>query len=197
MFKPLCKKYGVSIDIKQSERSYRIYTITSVTEKNKNFIDLIKNKQFYDLVTELNSDMIDELSIVKSNADSDNMLILFKDVGSDISLSKTAKTLYFNNMLVIESDKHVKLIGKVLKNEDDECGEDDEDDDEDDDNKTTLEFINVTIKEENEKISIELLFKYAGKKNPVFVENATAFLFRKLLYRVKCHLEDSDIEIVD
>ena len=194
MFKPLCRKYGVSIDIKQSERSYRIYAETAVIDKNKNFIDLIKNKQFYDLVTELNSDMIDELSIVKSNADSDNMLILFKDVGSDISLSKTAKTLYFNNMLVIESDKHVKLIGKVLKNEDDEG---DDDDDEDADNKTKIEFINVTVKEENAKISIELLFKYGGKKNPVFVENATAFLFRKLLYRVKCHLEDSDIEMVD
>ena len=194
MFKPLCRKYGVSIDIKQSERSYRIYAETAVIDKNKNFIDLIKNKQFYDLVTELNSDMIDELSIVKSNTDSDNMLILFKDVGSDISLSKTAKTLYFNNMLVIESDKHVKLIGKVLKNEDDEG---DDDDDEDADNKTKIEFINVTVKEENAKISIELLFKYGGKKNPVFVENATAFLFRKLLYRVKCHLEDSDIEMVD
>ena len=82
MFKPLCRKYGVSIDLKQSERSYRIYTESVINDKNKNFIDLIKNKQFYDLITELNSDMIDELKVVKSNGDnSDNMLILFKDIG--------------------------------------------------------------------------------------------------------------------
>jgi hypothetical protein len=194
MFKPLCRKYGVSIDIKQSERSYRIYTETSIIEKNKNFIDLIKNKKFYDLITELNSDMIDELKIVKSNGDSDNMLILFKDIGSDISLSKNTKTLYFNNTLVIEDDKHVKLIGMVLKNED---GDDDEDENEDNNNCTKIDYLNVSVKEENNKIRIELLFKYAGKKNPIFVENATAFLFRKLLYRLKCHLEDSTIEYVD
>ena len=108
MFKPLCRKYGVSIDIKQSERSYRIYTQTSIIEKHKNFIDLIKNKQFYDLVTELNSDMIDELKLVKTDGDSDTMLILFKNIGSDISLSKNTKSLYFNNTLVIEDDTHVK-----------------------------------------------------------------------------------------
>jgi hypothetical protein len=193
MFKPLCRKYGVSIDIKQTERSYRIYTETSIIEKNKNFINLIKNKQFYDLITELNSDMIDELKIVKSNGDSDNMLILFKDIGSDISLSKNTKTLYFNNTLVIEDDKRVKLIGMVLKNE---C-EDDDDDDDDTDNGTKIDYINVLVKEENNKFYIELLFKYTGKKNPVFVENATAFLFRKLLYRLKCHLEDSTTEDVD
>ena len=194
MFKPLCRKYGVSIDIKQSERSYRIYTETCIIEKNKNFIDLIKNKKFYDLITELNSDMIDELKIVKSNGDSDNMLILFKDIGSDISLSKNTKILYFNNTLVVEDDKHVKLIGMVLKNED---GDDNEGDDEDNDNGTKIDYINVLVKEENNKFHIELLFKYTGKKNPVFVENATAFLFRKLLYRLKCHLEDSTTEDVD
>jgi len=193
MFKPLCRKYGVSIDIKQSDRSYRIYTETSIIEKNKNFIDLIKNKKFYDLITELNSDMIDELKIVKSNGDSDNMLILFKDIGSDISLSKNTKTLYFNNTLVVEDDKHVKLIGMVLKNEDG----DDNEEDTDNDNGTKIDYLNVLVKEENSKFQIELLFKYAGKKNPVFVENATAFLFRKLLYRLKCHLEDSTTEDVD
>jgi hypothetical protein len=195
MFKPLCRKYGVSIDIKQSERSYRIYTETSIIEKNKNFIDLIKNKKFYDLITELNSDMIDELKIVKSNGDSDNMLILFKDIGSDISLSKNTKTLYFNNTLVVEDDKHVKLIGMVLKNE--AGDEEDEDNDDRTGNCTKIDYLNVLVKEENNKIQIELLFKYAGKKNPVFVENATAFLFRKLLYRLKCHLEDSTSEYLD
>ena len=194
MFKPLCKKYGVSIDIKQTERSYRIYTETSIIEKNKNFIDLIKNKQFYDLITELNSDMIDELKVITSNGDSDNMLILFKDIGSEISLSKNTKTLYFNNTLIIEDDKHVKLVGKVLKNDD---ASDDEDEETDNQNGTKIDYLNVLVKEENNKFHIELLFKYAGKKNPVFVENATAFLFRKLLYRLKCHLEDSTTEDVD
>ena len=196
MFKPLCKKYGVSIDIKQSERCYRIYTETNIIEKHRKFIDLIKNKQFYDLITKLNSDMIDELKIVQSNGDSDNMLILFKDIGSDISLSKDTKTLYFNNTLIIEDETHVKLIGKVLKNED---VDDDEDEDTDNDNSngTKIDYLNVLVKEENNKFHIELLFKYAGKKNPVFVENATAFLFRKLLYRLKCHLEDSTTEDVD
>jgi len=192
MFKPLCKKYGVSIDIKQSERSYRIYTETNIIEKHKDFISLIKNKKFYDLITELNSDMIDELTIVDSNGDSDNMLILFKDIGSDISLSTNSKTLYFNNTLVVEDENHVKLKGMVLKNDNAE-----EDEDEETDNSTKIEYINVVVKEENNKFYIELLFKYAGKKNPVFVENATAFLFRKLLYRLKCHLEDSTMENVD
>uniref|UniRef100_A0A6C0ILI1 START domain-containing protein n=1 Tax=viral metagenome TaxID=1070528 RepID=A0A6C0ILI1_9ZZZZ len=193
MFKPLCKKYGVSIGIKQSERSYRIYTETDVIEKHKDFIDLIKNKQFYDLITELNSDMIDELKVVKANDEnSDDMLIMFKDIGSDISHS--AKTLYFNNILVVENDKHIKLIGKVLKNEDED---EDEDEGAGEGAITRIDFINVIIKEETGKFSIELLFKYAGKKKPVFVENATAFLFRKLLYRLKCHLEDTTIDMIE
>ena len=198
MFKPLCRKYGVSIDIKQSERYYRIYTQTPIIEKHKNFIDLIKNKQFYDLVTELNSDMIDELKIVKTEGNSDTMLILFKNIGSDISLSKNTKSLYFNNTIVIEDDTHVKLLGKTLNNEYDDYDYDyDEYDDDDKDNSTTIDYIDVLVKEENNKFHIELQFKYSGKKNPVFVENASAFLFRKLLYRLKCHLEDSTVENVD
>jgi hypothetical protein len=197
MFKPLCKKYGVSIGLKQSERSYRIFTETIVIEKHKDFIELIKNKKFYDLITELNSDMIDELKIVKSNVESDDMLIVFKDIGSDISLSSSSKTLYFNNTLIIENDRHIKLIGQVLRNANDDSEEEEAHADAGAAEYTRIDFINVTVKEENDKFSIELLFKYSGEKKPVFVENATAFLFRKLLYRLKCHLEDTTIGTIE
>ena len=59
----------------------------------------------------------------------------------------------------------------------------------------SIEYINVNINKTCDNYNIELSFKNIGKIQPIFIENATAFLFRKLVYRLKCHLEETNIDI--
>jgi hypothetical protein len=112
MFKPLCRKYGVSIDIKQSERSYRIYTETNIIEKNKDFINLIKNKQFYDLITELNSDMIDEL---KTRHTDDINILLEKNKTLEDRLLEVDKQAHGYAMKACNEIKHDDYVTKKVK----------------------------------------------------------------------------------
>jgi hypothetical protein len=190
MFKTICKNHDIPIERNAKERMYRLFTSVKLSINNKHFIELIKNKQFYDLITMLNPDMIEELGFIsESESESEsvsasetvcNMMIILKDFIPEIRLSKQARTIYFTNRIIIIGDKWVELVGNIKDTVKGKYKEELE---------TMIEHIIFTIKEENDAISIELRFKYGGNKSPIFVENIGAFMFRKLIYRVKCYLE--------
>ncbi len=169
MLKSVCNKSDIHI---QSLEEERLYSITTNIELNidsyNKVVDIIKNKELYNLLLKLNSDIMSNIEINDICEDSENIKITFLDLDPDFS-SFEENFIHFNNKIIIKDDYNIDLFGMGLYN-------------------SSIEYINMSFKYCDNILSINVLFKNTGKLYPYFIEEIKAFMFRKIIYRLKDYI---------
>ncbi len=172
MLKTICNKFDINVLSIKEERLYSINTNIRLNSYNcDQFFNIIKNKQLYKLLLELNNDIISNIEITDNIEHGEDMKITFLDVEPELSSSFTDNFIYFNNKLIINNDNNIEVFSQGLYN-------------------SNIEYINLSFKysKENEELLITLMFKNSGVLLPFFIEDMKAFMFRKIIYRLKEYL---------
>jgi hypothetical protein len=172
MLKTICNKFDINVLSIKEERLYSINTNIRLNSYNcDQFFNIIKNKQLYKLLLELNKDIISNIEITDNIEHGEDMKITFLDVEPELSSSFNDNFIYFNNKLIINNDNNIEVFSQGLYN-------------------SNIEYINLSFKysKENEELIITLMFKNSGVLLAFFIEDMKAFMFRKIIYRLKEYL---------
>jgi hypothetical protein len=166
MLKTICNKFDINVQSIKNDRLYNINTNIKMDAADcYDFFNIIKKNQLYNLLLKLNTDIISNIDVTDKTDKSENIKITFLDIDTDFS-SFNDHFIHFNNKIILNDENNIELIGIGLYN-------------------SLIEYINVSFKYENEFLSINILFKNQGPQLQYFIEDMKAFMFRKILYRLK------------
>jgi hypothetical protein len=169
MFKTVCNKFDINVLSIKEERLYSINTSIRINSNNCNdFLNIIKQKQLYNLLFKLNTDVISNIETTDNNDNTDNIKITFMDIDEELISLFTDNFVYLNTKIIINDDNNIEVFSYELNN-------------------NNIEYINLSFKysNENKELLITLIFKNTGIELPFFIENMKAFMFRKIIYRLK------------
>ena len=180
--KIICSKKDIILTLNNNTKNYNINFNTLSTN-----IDLQKYTNFniYKLLFELNKDIIESIEIIDLLSDDEaNILIILKEIGDTIKIPKnylylTINKIYNNNEILFEStnnDNIDKIKNKIIG-----C------------NKTISEYSVLKIINNDNKLifNYEFNFKMVLQQSK-FVNNIVALLIKKVFYKLKLFIENSN-----
>lgn len=170
MFIVLLDEKDILIKVNRQTRSYNLSTSVNITDNNCTFIDSVKNHKFYQLLSELNKDMFEDIKIQQCGNKENIQLRVKKNTHNDIiNLSSVDNINFINETLVIDED-NIHLIGEPVKNKK---------------NVMELKYINGIIGKKQNTINIEIKFQWTGPRKPYFIEDFFAHMLNKILFKLK------------
>lgn len=180
--KIICSKKDIILTLNNNTKNYNINFNTLSSN-----IDLQKYTNFniYKLLFELNKDIIESIEIIDLLSDDEaNILIILKEIGDTIKIPKnylylTINKIYNNNEILFEStnnDNIDKIKNKIIG-----C------------NKTISEYSVLKIINNDNKLifNYEFNFKMLIQQSK-FVNNIIALLIKKVFYKLKLFIENSN-----
>ena len=162
---------------------FRINISINPSNENDSIFDIIKNKQLFDLIYELNKDIIEKFEIINdTNSDLiDYLKIIFKDVSNEDSVLDEGEEILIN--LKIETncinDTNYEINGLDIQNN------------------TTIKndsismdnfFIKVEQQQDN-LINLKICFSILDNDKPEFLKTYICLYFQKIFYKVKLYFE--------
>jgi hypothetical protein len=180
--KIICSKKDIFLTLNNNTKNYNL--IFNTLSSN---IDLQKYTNFniYKLLFELNKDIIESIEIIDLLSDDKaNILIILKEIGDTIKIPKnylylTINKIYNNNEILFESTNNNNI--DTIKNKINGC------------NRTISEFSVLKIINSNNKLifNYEFNFKMVLQESK-FVNNIVALLIKKVFYKLKLFIENSN-----
>lgn len=180
--KIICSKKNIFLTLNNNTNNYNLIFNTLCSN-----IDLQKYTNFniYKLLFELNKDIIESIEIIDLLSDNEaNILIILKEIGDTIKIPKnylylTINKIYNNNEILFEStnnDNIDKIKNKIIG-----C------------NKTISEYSVLKIINNDNKLifNYEFNFKMLIQQSK-FVNNIIALLIKKVFYKLKLFIENSN-----
>ena len=180
--KIICSKKDIFLTVNNNTKNYNL--IFNTLSSN---IDLQKYTNFniYKLLFELNKDIIESIEIIDLLSDNEaNILIILKEIGDTIKIPKnylylTIHKIYNNNEILFESTNNNNI--DKIKNKIIGC------------NKTISEYSVLKIINNDNKLifNYEFNFKMVLQQSK-FVNNIVALLIKKVFYKLKLFIENSN-----
>ena len=180
--KIICSKKDIFLTHNNNTKNYNL--IFNTLSSN---IDLQKYTSFniYKLLFELNKDIVESIEIIDLLSDNEaNILIILKEIGDTIRIPKnylylTINKIYNNNEILFESTNNNNI--DKIKNKIIGC------------NKTISEYSVLKIINNDNKLifNYEFNFKMVLQQSK-FVNNIVALLIKKVFYKLKLFIENSN-----
>ena len=172
-YKKLCIKDNILLELCKSQRLYRLKFDIDMNEKDYMLLifENVVKKNIYNLLHTLNTDLIDEIKIINTTDQQDD--ILFTYLIDLIEDKIEYKNIYFTNKTIIENNYKIKLIGTTTSSSNE------------------IDNIKIIFTYTNNKLEVELSFNNTGKLKNDFFENINAFFFKKVLRRLKIYLNNN------
>ena len=179
-FKILCNKENIYLS---KDKEKNMYLLEFKVKNPKIFIPNLINFKIYELLFELNKDVIESVEIKRIiNENEIDVLILFKQFGESFGIKK--KFMYVNvqieysqNIIYIRSndlslnDTSITNFYEPMKND--------------------LSFIRIASSEDGHEIDLQNIFKMSvSDELPIFMENITGILMKKIFHRLKLFIEN-------
>lgn len=185
----ICSEKEILLE-KNDSNMYKITFSVSQNNEEDTVLNLLKNGQLFELLSQLNPDVIDNINVTQHN-NIDHVFITFKNNkgdNEDEEDNDKIVDIYFSLMYTFKENKCIissqnkkndndyeKVINKIK-------------------NKTGKEYLHVSkIKfkavEKNNKTSICIIFKIESKKSNNIVNMYIGLYFKKIFYRFKKYFE--------
>jgi len=178
-YKTVCSKYDIHLKRSKLEDTYMI----SFTSENTNNINIanIMNFKIYNLIYELNKDVLDAVKIIEQPADDKvHVLFLFKQFGKELGLKKKymfiETTAQKKGDIITFSSKSIPYNDNLGKDYDRVH------------NDFSELYANV-----NNKHKVDILYKFKidmYDNLPIYMENLMGLLMKKIFYRLKIFIEN-------
>jgi hypothetical protein len=177
MFSVISNKKNMLLEKCEEDRIFRV----SFTTKEKNqgeLINLIIEDMFFDLLYELNDDLISYYKSFKSSDEIYNKEVIVKF--DKINEEDEEKKIYLNLKTNINHTKNgVQIVGKNGSYIDPDLEY----------KKGLIDDIIIMVENNGENLSIVMTFKVIDKTLSVLYEDIMGFMITKVLYRVKQYIE--------
>lgn len=180
-FQLVCNKQNMILKVNKEENIYML----DFEMDNKNF-DLSKLMDFkiYDLIQQLNNDIIEKIEIIKQNSENEiDLLFIFKRFGQSAGIPqkylilKTIRNVMDNLILFKSTDANIEL--EKMNNHIAE--------------KMKCNFAELTIIPYQNKLRLNYKFSIDIKEDlPIYMENIMGLMMKKIFYRLKLFIEKVD-----
>lgn len=180
--KIICSKKDIFLILNNNTKIYNLKFNTLSSN-----IDLQKYTNFniYKLLFELNKDIIESIEIIELLSDDEaNILIILKEIGDTIKIPKnyiyvTINKKYNNNEIIFESVNNNNI--ENIKNKTIGC------------NRTISEHSVLKIINNNNILNFNYEFKFNMiLQESYFVNNIISLLIKKVFYKLKLFIENSN-----
>ena len=164
----ICKKYDILLT---KNKDTDVFTIQFKTMNNKFDISTIMNFAIYDLIKELNSDLLDRLEIKKQYSENEcDVLFCFSKLGKELGISY--KYMFIKSKITRE-DKRITFYSNSIPYLDNDIGKKY--------SKITNEFSDLYIDIlPNNEIQIHYVFKIdMNEPLPIYMENMIGLMMKK------------------
>lgn len=183
----ICDEKNILLE-KNDNNMYKISFSISSTNEEDTVLNVLKNGQLFELLSQLNPDVIDNIN-VKENNGVDHVFITFKNNKEDDDSDDKIVDVYFSLTYAFEENKCI-ILSQNKKN----YNNDDHQIIDKVKNKTGKDYLYVSkIKfkavEKNNKTSIMITFKVEGKKTNNIINMYIGLYFKKMFYRFKQYFE--------
>jgi len=177
MFSVISDKKDMLLEKCEEDKSFRV----SFTTKEKTpgeLVNLIMEEMFFDLMHQLNNDLIAEY---RSEVSSDptftsEIIVKFEDINDE----ENEKKIYLNLKTIVKPQENgATIVGKNGSYIESDASY----------KKGLIDDVLIDVKNEGEKISIVMTFKVIDKKISAVYEDIMGFMITKVLYRIKQYVE--------
>jgi hypothetical protein len=181
-FTIISEKKNVLLE-KNNLGDFRINIPVNTTIENESIFDIIKNKCFFDLLYELNKDIIEKFEITNDNNDVtiDDIKIIFKDVTNEDNVLDDNEEILINLKIKTNciSDTDYELSGLNIQNNSSIKNE-----------SVNMEnFLIKVEKKSSELINIKISFSIKDNEKPDFLKTYICLYFQKIFYKIKLYFE--------
>lgn len=187
-FKKVCDKENMLLEY---NKEFEIYSLNfTITNNNKNLNSILDNN-IYNLLKQINPEIIEDVIEVISNDNDNIILFIFKEIGKEIGLKQ--KYMFLNNKKIIENQTIIYETKSVNKEHLLENGMLNKDISEKISNLQTCncEFAKLTITiGQNNLINIHYLFKIKIFEDlPNSMSHMIGMLMKKIFFNLKLFIE--------
>ena len=178
----ICDEKNILLE-KNTNNAYKItFSIRSTGEET--VLNVLKNGQFFELLSALNPDVVDNINVTEHTNNVHDVFITFKNSHQDGEELDKIINIYLS--LKYEFDENKCIIRS--QNCQDNCNSNSEI------KKDEKEFLHVSkiklqVVEKNNKTSMCLIFKVDSKKSSNIVNMYIGLYFKKIFYRFKQYFE--------
>lgn len=180
-YKKIDNKDNIDLYVHNENKSN--YFLTTSLENNKYNLKQVININLFQLMFELNKDIIENIQVdkVNNNENNVNILLLFKDLAKDLGIKK--KFMYSNINFIKKEDTNLCIFqGQDLFYTNNLANYD----------KINAPFSNLSIKFENDHKAL-LTYNFEISINdrlPIYMETFPGKLIKKIMLRVKEFIEN-------
>ena len=177
----VCNKYDILLT---KNKDTDVFTIKFSMINNKVDISKLMSFSIYDLIKDLNSDLLDRLEIKKKHSENEcDVLFCFSKLGKELGISN--KYMFIKSKITRE-DQRITFYSNSIPYLDNDIGKKY--------SKITNEFsdLYVDILPDNE-VQINYVFKIdMHEPLPIYMENMIGLMMKKMFYRLKVFIENVD-----
>jgi len=177
MFSVISNKKNMLLEKCEEDRIFRV----SFTTKEKNegeLVNLITEDMFFDLMYQLNNDLISDYKTFSSSDEVYNKEVVVKF--DEINEEDDEKKIYLNLKIMTTPQKNgAQILGKNGSYVESDTSY----------KKGLIDDVIINVKNEENKVSIVMTFKVIDKNLSTVHEDIMGFMITKVLYRVKQYVE--------
>jgi len=177
MFSVISNKKNMLLEKCEEDRIFRV----SFTTKEKNegeLVNLITEDMFFDLMYQLNNDLISDYKTFFSSDEVYNKEVVVKF--DEINEEDDEKKIYLNlKIMTTPQENGAQILGKNGSYVELDTSY----------KKGLIDDVIINVKNEGNKVSIVMTFKVIDKNLSTVHEDIMGFMITKVLYRVKQYVE--------
>lgn len=157
---------------------FKIKILINPVENNTTIFDIIKNKQLFELLYELNKGIIKDLNI-KNIDNIDNLSFIFIDVINEEGILDKDEEIFIKLNLKTNfiADNNYEIIGLNIENNSNI-------------DRDTIILDNFILKiEKTDNIILNISFSILNDESPEFIKTFVALYLQKIFYNLKLYFE--------
>jgi len=176
-FRKICDKQDILLE-RNNLGDFKISLVIEQNNADANVFEIIKNGDFFDLLYQLNEDIIEKYENKKEDNDPliDNILILFKNIFEDDTFDEMDDVfLNLKTQSKFILDNKCEIIGLDVKTTNDI-------------NNINIDNLLVSIEKINNKFIFIVTFKISGNASDI-IKTYVGYYLKKIFYKIQQYFE--------
>lgn len=186
----ICDEKNIILE-KNSNNSYKITFSIHSSGGEDTVLNVLKNGQFFELLSALNPDVIDKINVTEHTNNVHDVFITFKNSNQEDDSEEVDKIInvYFSLKYEFKENKCIIKSHNCQDDNDKNSNSDSQIKKKDEKDFLFVSKIKLKAVEKNNKTSMCLIFKVDCKKSSNVINMYIGLYFKKIFYRFKQYFE--------